>query len=50
MPLATFYILRLHKAGLKTREIVANVGMSERSVKKWVKRFDGDVKLASTKL
>ena len=39
MPVAIAQIIGLHKIGLQTREIVANVGVSERSVRNWVKRF-----------
>ena len=37
MPVIIAQMIGLHKTGLQTREIVVNVGVSEQSVKNWVK-------------
>lgn len=50
-PVTIALIIGLHKAGLQTSEIVADVSVSERSVRNWVKRFkdNGGVELPSAK-
>ena len=49
-PVTIAQIIGLHKADLQTREIVVNVGVSERSVRNWVKHFkDKSVELLSAK-
>ncbi|MPD00930.1 hypothetical protein E2C01_096436 [Portunus trituberculatus] len=42
-------MMGLHKAGLQTREIMVNVGVSEGSMRNWVKRFknNGGLELPS---
>ena len=50
-PVIVAQIIALHKAGLRTREIVVNVDVSERSVRNCVKCFkdNGGVELPSAK-
>ncbi|MPC32676.1 hypothetical protein E2C01_026001 [Portunus trituberculatus] len=51
MPVTIAQIIGLYKAGFQTRETVANVGISERSVRNWMKCFkdDGGTDLPSAK-
>lgn len=50
-PETVAHIIGLHKAGFQTKDIVSNVGVSERSVRNWVRSFKdgGGVELPSPK-